>query len=174
MTFSAQLSRFNTGSLDLLQRILLVTDGTLTDTIAAAFSEEIGLRKLELETRPACCRIESLDLNEGQLVMKRKVLLVGQSTGKTYVYAESLLAVDRLSPQFRQGLIVTNTPLGRLWSEHRLETWKELLQVDRVQMGELACHFQPTNRCDLLTRTYRLISGGRPIMLITECFPTVY
>ena len=45
MGFLAQFDGFDASSLDLLQRILLVTDGTLTDTLEAAFLGPIGLGK---------------------------------------------------------------------------------------------------------------------------------
>ena len=46
MAFLAQFGDFDASSLDLLQRVLLVSDGTLTDTLEAAFLEPISLRKI--------------------------------------------------------------------------------------------------------------------------------
>ncbi len=61
--------------------------------------------------------------------------------------------------------------MGRLWIEHRIETLKELLSTARGPMGELASHFAGEPSDDLLSRSYRLMSGGRPLMAITEYFP---
>ena len=174
MAFLEQLNGFDTSALDVLQRILLVTDGTLTDTIEAAFSEPISLHKLESETRQACCPITELDLHATETVMTRTVLLLGKYSGAVYVCAKSLLAVDRLPSQLRQDLLATNIPLGRLWSQHRLETWKELLSIDTTSEADIAQYFNLSKDCTLLSRTYRLFSGGRPLMLITEYFPTKY
>jgi chorismate-pyruvate lyase len=38
-------------------------------------------------------------------------------------------------------------------------------------MGELACHFPHLPPGDLLLRTYRMLSSGRPLMLLSEYFP---
>ena len=50
MSFLLQLEDFDPHSLGLLQRIFLVSDGTLTDTLEAAFLEPVGIVKLAAET----------------------------------------------------------------------------------------------------------------------------
>jgi chorismate-pyruvate lyase len=174
VAFLAQFGGFDAGSLELLQRILLISDGTLTDTLEAAFREPICLRKISHEIHPARSPVDELDLPHGEMVMQRQILLCGSSSGRTYVYADSLLAVDRLPPRFREELLESNVPMGRLWSEHRLETWKELLAVARHPMGKLAQHFQTAADRDCLVRRYRVFSSGRPLMSITEHFPASY
>ena len=173
MGFLAQFDGFDASSLDLLQRILIVTDGTLTDTLEAAFLEPIGLRKIELNILTAPEPVEELDLPAGAQLLQRKILLYGENTRRTYVYAESQLALDRLPPRFREELMHSDTPMGRLWSEHKMETWKELLTVARHPMEKLAPYLGTVSAYCLMRR-YRLISGGRPLMIIEEHFPARY
>jgi chorismate-pyruvate lyase len=158
--FLQQLCGFDSRSLPLLQRILLVCDGTLTDTIEAAFQEPIILHKVEVTVARATEHVPELAIEPGAEVMRRRIELRGGNSGRVYVQAESLLALDHLPEGFRRDLVESNVPLGRLWSDYRLETWKELLTVRRED--------------EMLTRTYRVISGGRPIMRITESFPVAY
>ena len=174
MAFLAQLGDFDAGSLDLLQRVLLVNDGTLTDTLAAAFQEQICLQKIGHEISPSAFAVAELDLPPGEMVMTRKILLKGERSGRTYVYAESRLAVDRLPERFREELLGSNVPMGRLWLEHRLETWKELLGAWRHPMGDLAAYFGAARESGCLMRRYRVISGKRPLMSIEEHFPVTY
>ena len=47
--------------------------------------------------------------------------LRGSRSGTNHVYAESLIAADRLGPAFRRGLVESDVPLGRLWIEQKLE-----------------------------------------------------
>jgi len=167
--FLQQLCGFDARSLPLLQRILLVCDGTLTDTIEAAFQEPIVLHKVDVAVSAAATPTPELSIQSGAQVMHRRILLRGESTGRNYVYAQSLLALDHLPAGFRRDLVESNVPLGRLWSDYRLETWKELLSVERAPATSA---YFPAG--DLLTRTYRVISAGRPIMRITESFPASY
>jgi chorismate-pyruvate lyase len=173
LAFLAQLGNFDAGSLDMLQRILLISDGTLTDTLEAAFLEPIALQKVALDIGPAPRPVVELDLAAGENVMERKIFLRGESSGRAYVYAESVLVLDRLPPRFREELVESDMPMGRLWSEHKLETWKELLDIGRHPMGPMAACFG-VQGTDCLVRRYRVISGGRPLMSIAEHFPATY
>jgi chorismate-pyruvate lyase len=174
MAFLAQFGDFDASSLDLLQRVLLVSDGTLTDTLEAAFLEPISLRKIAIQVVPARRALPELDVLAGEPLMERKILLCGESSGRAYVYAESVLVLDRLPSRFREELVESDMPIGRLWSEHKLETWKELLAMSRHPICGLAAHFQTAGESDCLVRSYRVISGGRPLMAITEHFPATY
>jgi len=175
VSFLLRLGGLDLQALPLLQRILLVSDGTLTDTIEAAFLEQIGVRKTAVDVSAVTSRIDALDLDVGHAAMRRSIVLFGKSTGRSYLYAESLIAVDRLPPRFREELLESDKPLGRLWVDHKLETYKELLVVTRRAVGDLARHFEAykPNR-EFLVRTYRVISGARPLMLITEYVPDSY
>jgi chorismate-pyruvate lyase len=174
MAFLKQLDGFDASSLSLLQRILLISDGTLTDTLEAAFLEPIGVRKIQLTTAASQAAVPDLAVASGESLMERKIVLHGETSGRNYVYAESLLALDRLPLAFREDLSATNMPLGHLWSKYKLETRKELLAVWRAPCGALGEYFHGNERTDLLGRRYRLISGGRPLMLITEHLPAEF
>ncbi|MEZ5353904.1 MAG: chorismate pyruvate-lyase family protein [Bryobacteraceae bacterium] len=174
MAFLRQLTQsIRMADLGMVQRVLLVTDGTLTDAVEALFGEPIGLRKLGSRIAPSDGDSGALEAAPGSGIMHREILLKGEATGRNYVYAESELMLDRLPEGFREGLLVTNTPMGRLWSEHRMETWKELLYAGPVEAGGLAVHF-PGCTGGLIKRTYRIFCGGRPLMVISEFFPRDY
>jgi chorismate-pyruvate lyase len=164
----------NVNQFALLQRILLTTDGTLTDTIEVAFLEKIDLVRLAILVSQATVSVPELDLEKGATLMERKILLRGRRSGVNYVYAESVLAVDRLDSLFRDQLVNSDMPLGRLWLEHRLETWKERLEIVRRPAAELSVHFGIDPQVEILGRTYRVFNNRRPIMTITEYFPQRY
>jgi chorismate-pyruvate lyase len=171
MSFLSRFEHIAPASLGVPQRILLATDGTITDALEALFLEPVGIVKLSSTVEAASEPLSSLDLDRGERVVHRRVLLRGAHTGRTFAYASTELAIDRLPAGLREGILTSDTPLGRLWQQHRLETLKELVSAARVRMGELAAHFPECASSDLLRRTYRLVAGGRPVMMITECFP---
>ena len=113
MAFLAQFGDFDASSLDLLQRVLLVSDGTLTDALEAAFLEPISLRKIGIQVIPAQHALPELDVLPGESLMERKIFLCGKNSGRVYVYAESVLVLDWLPPRFREELLQSDTPLGR-------------------------------------------------------------
>ena len=83
----------------------------------------------------------------------------------------NLISLDKLDPDLRGDLIETDNPIGRLWVQYKLETRKEILKIWRLPAGRLSRHFGHAGSAGLLARTYRVISGGRPVMVITEYFP---
>jgi chorismate-pyruvate lyase len=155
-------------SLDPLERLLLASDGTLTDMLEALYLETISLVTLHQRMYPAPRRLDSLELDPGELVLDRRVLLRGRQSGRGYVSADSLLAVDRLAPPIRRALLTSDMPLGQLWKQCGTELFKQVLERRREPAAELFAYFHVRPESALLVRTYRAYVGGRPVALIRE------
>lgn len=169
LAFCTQTVPLDTGSLGLLQRLFLVCDGTLTDILEAAVHEPIALKKLLVSTSPTLLPLDVLDLPVGSALMTRRIVLYGEKSRRNYIYAESLISTERLPPRFRDELVELNTPLGRLWLDFKIESRKELVESSRCFASGIATYLCPDNSHEeLLRRSYRVISGGIPLMLITE------
>jgi chorismate-pyruvate lyase len=174
MDILAKLDGLDVHSLESFQRILLVTDGTLTEILEAMFFERIRLVKVSQTVIPATASHALLEPIPGEPLLKRRILLQGVRSCRNYVYAESLIAVDRLGQSFRDELLDSGIPLGRLWLDHRLETFKELQEVRCLRAEKLAHYFECDEAESFLARIYRVFSRERPVMVITEQFPAVY
>jgi chorismate-pyruvate lyase len=173
MTLISNLSEYEINSLDPIERVFLESDGTLTNMLEAACLEKIIAVKLAQHILPSAERFELLDVEAGERLMDRSVLLQGERTGVNYVYAESVIAVDRLEAPLRRGLLTSNEPIGRIWKTNRLETYKEIVRVRREPVGELSRYFGANPDARLMVRTYRVFSRATPVMLITEYFSAV-
>jgi chorismate-pyruvate lyase len=165
---------FSLHSLDLLQRILVTTDGTVTETLAAVFLEPIELVKLAVTIAPSREPFPALEVKPGSSLMQRKVVLRGSRSGTPYAYAEVAIAADRLPPGLREDLLEGGVPLGQLWISHRLETFKERPRVRQRAAGALARHLGTHAEDTLIERSYRTFISGHPVFLVTEFFPTIY
>ena len=168
------LDGYEVNSLEPLQRVLLVTDGTLTEILEANFFERIRLVQVSQRIVPAGDDHALLDLVAGEAVSERKILLQGVDSRRNYVYAESMIALDRLSPAFREELLNSRTPPGRLWLEQRPETSKELMEIRGQRANGLCAYFECNNAAPMLARTYRISSAGQPLIVTTEYFPAAY
>ena len=127
-------------------------------------------KKLYQEIQPAARRFDQLDLEAGELLMSRRVLLQGDRTGTSYVYADSCIAITRLEIRFQQGLMKSDAPIGRLWRDNRVEIFKEITGIKKQAAGYLAGYFGTSADASLLVRSCRIRAGGRPAMLINEYF----
>ena len=156
------------------QRILLTTDGTLTDILEAYVWEPIQIVKLKQENVRVRQAIPLLDIAAQTEVLQREVLLRGASSATNYLHATSLLVLDRLDPVLREELITTQEPLGKLMIQARLETFREIMKCSsRKALDEGKVFGEPPDTA-LISRTYRVFSQRRPFILITESFPASY
>lgn len=163
----------NLSQLTAIQRILLTSDGTLTDLLECYSLEPIQVIKLTEE--PIFITGQSpLEITPETEATERKILLHGQHSGQNWLYAESVIVNERLQQQFNHGLLNSNKPIGKLWTEYKVETFKESLYYFSESAGELANHFGIAASEVLLCRTYRVFSQRQPIMLITEKFPSCF
>lgn len=163
-------------SLGVLERVLLTTDGTVVPLLEGCFDERIRTAERSQTVTP--CRPTEpadavLELAGDETLLRRTVLLQGTRTGRNYIYAESVIVLDRLPSVLREGLLTTGEPIGRLLATHRLETFREILDIGRRPAGAHGGPFGLSDSGELLCRTYRIIHGGRPIMRIVEHFPSL-
>lgn len=158
-------------SIGVLQRVLLNTDGYVVRLLQACYGETVRAADRVQLTEPMSPDDDEFEPAGAEPVLRRAVLLRGARTGRVYVAADSAVALDRLDPGMAEKLLSTDEPIGRLLAAYRVETFREFRQVGRARAGTLGQWFGLDCDAELLFRSYRMISAGRPIALITEYFP---
>jgi chorismate-pyruvate lyase len=166
-------------SLSVFQRVLLITDGTVTHLLEAYADEPMRVVKLAQSSLPAeggaglpgagTCELQ---LADGEEVLHREVLLQGSASGRNYVHAESVVVASRLPHKLRDGLMLTNEPIGRLLERNRTETFREVVACGRQPVGARGAYFGLDAGACAISRQYRVLADTRPIMLISETFPS--
>lgn len=153
-------------SLSTLQKVLLITDGTVTQLLEIYTQEKIFVQKLEhalVRGAPA-----ELEVSSTEPVLSRRILL--RSADRPYLFAHSWLVPTRMPRGMQETILNTDTPIGQLWKAARLETYREIIDFRREQNAEVAELFGAEG--PLLSRTYLIHSGGAPMGLIVEKFPS--
>jgi chorismate-pyruvate lyase len=157
--------------LSLFQKILLATDGTVTDLIGIYTGETIRVKKLEqaikLDTAPA-----ALECTEPTRLLGRKILLSGAS--RNYLYADSLFVFERFSKSIQEQLLNTDRPIGLMWKEERLETYREIVEQKVESCAAIASYFAMSASALFVSRTYLIHQAGKPLGAITEKWPLSY
>jgi chorismate-pyruvate lyase len=161
---------FDRTSLTRFQRMLLGTDGTVTHILEAYAEEPIEVVKLLQVFDTSKEEDGALLLVPEGPVLRRRVVLRGRHSRRNLLYAEAVVAVDRIGSTFLEGLTGSDKPIGVLLSEHRIETYREILSTERRAAGPSGAHFHLDPAAVILSRTYRIISGGKPILVIMEMF----
>lgn len=151
--------------LGLVGRLLVTCDGTVTTMLEQIANERITT--CQLAQSPVTGDTEGVALlgaAPGGSLTERTTRLVGSASGTVYARAKSIIAVDAMPPLLRVDLFQTDEPLGRLLRRHRIESYREILhwQVHGPGSGQ---PLRPE-----ASRSYRVFTGGRPVLLIQEHF----
>lgn len=145
-----------------LQKVLLITDGTVTQLLEVCTGEKLRVKKLQRNLPDRAP--EALDLRGDEQALSRAILLHGSR--RAYLFAHSWLVPNRMPEPVSEALLTTSQPLGHIWHAHRLEEFREIIDFRREEDAEvgglLACGPR------LLSRTYLVFTGGRPVAHITE------
>jgi len=158
-------------SLSLLQRILLSTDGTVTDLIALYAGEDVHVTKVRQELQ--VCEPPAMLACQGPVQMlRRQILLSGQD--RHYLYADSQFIFERFSPSIQRQLLETDQPIGLMWKQERLETCREIIEQAVVQCPVIAPHFELPDDAWFVARTYLIHHGGAPLGAISEKWPLAW
>ena len=171
----SDLEDINLSRLTPFQRALLVTDGTVTQFIEAYTLSPVNIVRLHQERQTTCTDNPWLEVPRGTGVIARHVILqTERRAGRPptiHVYATSLIVLNRTPPVIREGLALESEGLGKLLQHSGLETRRDLLWCGLERPKDLPAVLGHLEGKPFLTRTYRIVADGQPIMLINEKFP---
>lgn len=157
-----------TASLSRFQKVLLLSDGSVTELLCIYTGREIATRKIEQYIRSGKPP-EILDVDEEAPLLHRRILLTDR--GIPQVYAESVFVHHSLSPETSRQLQDSDTPIGKLWRQERTEMYREIVDIRLERDAAVARHFELPDDDPLLSRTYVLWQKRTRLGTITEKFP---
>jgi len=161
------------GRLSPMQKFLLGTDGSVTQILEAITGKQVVINTREQKIIPADApTAERLGIGTGDPVNYRIVEIKTLAGSEVLIYAISHTPIGRLSPEFKEDLMKADIPVGRIIQTHRIESRREILNA-RVSPAtpEMAKIFSLGNHEPLLSRQYRIIHRGQPLIFIEEQFP---
>ncbi len=161
------------GSLSPVQKMLLGTDGSVTGLLQVVTGSHIEIETLMQKVVPAEESVAAeLSVAAGELVNHRIVKLKRADTGETLVYAVSHTPLKRLEPSFKDDLIRADIPIGSILKKHRIESRREITAAGFCRADqEMSRIFRTLPRELMLSRSYKIIRQGEPLIAISETFP---
>ena len=161
------------GRLSPVQKMLLGTDGSVTCLLEVVTGSPVELETLVQKVVAADELVSSeLEVEPGDEVNYRVVKLKNSVSGETLIHATSFTPLKRLEDRFRTDLMRADIPIGTILKKHRIESRRDLLRVRAFSdAGELKGIFNVFGKEPMLSRDYKIIRHGLPLMSITETFP---
>jgi len=161
------------GHLSPFQKFLLGTDGSVTQLLEAVTGHPVSITTLVQEVIPADAAVaDRLSIRIGESVNHRVVELKDAETGTVLIYAVSETPLSRLSPEFKEDLMKADIPIGKIISRHKIEARREIITARVTSSDDTTSPlFSVCKNEPLLSRDYRIIHKGEPLIFITEQFP---
>jgi beta-ribofuranosylaminobenzene 5'-phosphate synthase len=154
------------------QRLLLMTDGSVTTLLEVLTGKPVVVKTLlQQVVRADTERAAALDVEEGDNINYRVVVLKNDDDDRPLIYAESYTPIARVQKEFRQDLMKADIPIGRILTKRRIESRREITRIGTTANDELSDLFGVPHNVPLLSRTYDIISHGMMLIQITETFP---
>lgn len=156
--------------LPLCARILLVTDGTVTELLEALVREPIalGYKAQEIKKIDNASEFKSFTNNDW---LHRNITLRGTHSGTDWIYAESIIDHQGLNSEARKMLVEENIPIGTILSQTYSDNHRKLIDCGIRKYAAAAVHLSLNPDYEFVFRNYQIMVGTNPIMNITEWFP---
>jgi beta-ribofuranosylaminobenzene 5'-phosphate synthase len=155
------------------QRLLLITDGSVTTLLEVLTGKPIVVTTLLQQVVEADAeRASALDVEEGDSLNYRVVVLKNDDNDQPLIYAESYTPIARLQKEFRHDLMKADVPIGRIMKQRKIESRREIRRIETICNEELSELFGVAQNVSLLSRTYDIISHNMVLIQITETFPS--
>ena len=161
------------GRLSPVQKMLLGTDGSVTSLLEVVMNSPVEIETLVQRVVPADEAVaRELQVNPGEEVNYRVVLLKKANDQEALVYAVSHTPLKRLDESFKDDLTKADIPIGAILKKHHIESRRDITSTASLPANQEHCRaFGVFAREVMLTRSYKIIRHGRPLIAINETFP---
>lgn len=136
-----------------IEKILAVTNGSVTQILEVWLGESVKINTLNQEVKEAGELAGKLGVDASDEVNFRDVDITDQK-GRVLINARSWTPLKRLEPGFKEDLMKADVPIGKLLIKHKMEVRRELLKI-WIEEGRLK-------------RAYNIIRNGEILMSIQE------
>jgi beta-ribofuranosylaminobenzene 5'-phosphate synthase len=155
------------------QRLLLMTDGSVTTLLEVLTGKPVVVKTLLQQVVKADLeRAAALDVEEGDNINYRVVVLKNDDSDQPLIYAESYTPVARLRKELRHDFMKADIPIGRIMTRRKIESRREIRSVELLSNEELSNLFAVPNDVPFLSRTYDIIHHDLVLIRISEMFPS--
>jgi chorismate-pyruvate lyase len=164
------VAAINPAEMDPFLRCLLFTDGTVTRTLEVKTLSPVSVKVISQSDSTAAGDVaEHLETPDATATVQRRVVIGRKGASTPAIWAESHILPDRLPPGFLGILDGARNGIGESMQRVELESWREMLWfgLGAPPAWSLIASRTPA---PVITRLYRVITGGQPAILISESF----
>lgn len=152
-------------------RTLMVTDGTVTKSLEAWFWEPVRVDVKSNQLESLSNSVVGLEVESGDLVLQREVILLGRNTNQKFACARSTVSIKHLPADIGDSLQKGEIGIGELLREKGVETYRDIFDIDYITKVNKSDVLLSTLEGEILSRSYRIRVNGIAAIIVTEYFP---
>lgn len=152
-------------------RTLLVTDGTVTKSLEAWFWEKVKIESISNRLETLEDKVLGLEVDNGDRVLQREVVLKGVQTNTTFATARSTVSLKHLPKEISIALEKGEIGIGELLREKGVETYRDIFNINYYSELLNSNSLLSLLSAEILSRSYRIRVNGHPAIIVTEFFP---
>ena len=152
-------------------RSLLVTDGTVTKSLEAWFWEKVKIEPLSNYCEILKHGVSGLEVENGDKVLHREVLLKGVQSSAIYATARSTVSLKYLPVDISRALEKGEIGIGEILRENGVETYRDIFDINYYSTLSEDDILLSSLKADVLSRSYRIRVNSHPAIIVTEFFP---
>jgi len=152
-------------------RTLLVTDGTVTKSLEAWFWENVKIQTVSNRLEILKDGVSGLEVEAGDKVLQREVLLKGVKSDTVYACARSTVSLKHLPQEIGLALEKGEIGIGELLREKGVETYRDIFNINYLIDLPESDTLTSSLQTELLSRSYRIRVNSHPAIIVTEFFP---
>lgn len=141
------------------EKILLGTDGSITNILEILFNDEVVVKTIYQEIIN--------NVNYRSVILKIKEIPVVYATSKIPL---KNINDDNVRKNIKKDLLSADIPIGKILKIHNLETRREIRNIDYKEIDDTVKSYLKTDKKALPQRTYNIIYNNKVLMEITEIF----
>jgi chorismate-pyruvate lyase len=151
---------------DVLTAALAGSQSTVTEVLEELVREPVLAHKLD-QGETTAAEGNRLAVEPGHPLARRVTLIRGERSWRAYLYADTLIATDRLPSGTWRRLTTSNDPIGRVIAEDGLPMTRVGVTPERqpLRLRPPGWTGEP-----IYARRYRLDIASQPVMEIAEWF----
>jgi chorismate-pyruvate lyase len=153
--------------------LILYTTSSMTRLIEILYNVELRAKLIQQQPMVDCPPLLRRYLQPSySSPILRQICLTDTDTAQPYYYAETLFQKDHFhSKTVIHQLYHSDTPIGKIIDQYRLETYREILEYGRLQDKQIAHHLGVHADEWLLYKVSRMYHQSKDLFLICEYFP---
>lgn len=153
--------------------LILYTTSSMTRLIEILYNVELRAQLIQQQPMVECPPVfrHYLQPSDSTPILRR-ICLTDTASARPYYYAETLFRRDHLNPEtVIHELYHSDTPIGKIIDQCRLEIYREILDYGRLQDAQIANHLGVHADEWLLYKVSCMYHQSKDLFLICEYFP---